>query len=121
MKFANQMTRQKVSRILDELYTALFTAGAQDISIKIKRWDDGLTIAIESDYCPECRHKIEHLSKFLQPEIRNAALEETYWALVGSDRTGEDSELMLVGQMLDSADVFIYPEKVRMALFKKFD
>lgn len=121
MNYANQMTRQKVSRILDELYTALFIAGAQDISIKIKRWDDGLSIAMESDYCPESRHKIEHLSRFLKPEVRNAALEETYWALVGSDRTGEDSELMLVGQMLDSADVFIYPEKIRMVLFKKFE
>lgn len=121
MKHATVITREKMSRILDELYTYLFTVGAQSIALNIKRWDDGFSISIESDYDPAMRHKIEHLSRFLNPEIRNASLEETYWALVGCDRTGEDSELMLVGQMLDSADVFIYDDRVRLALFKKYE
>lgn len=121
MKQTSVITREKMSRILDELYTALFTAGAQNISMNIKCWDDGLSIHLESDYDPALRNKVEDLARFLKPEVRNTAFEETYWALVGCDRTGEDSELMLVGQMVDSADVSVEEHRIRLCLFKKYE
>ena len=121
MKHSNAITQEKMGRILDELYTALFAAGAHDISMNIKRWNDGLSICLHADYDPSMECKIQDLARFLQPEVKNNAFEETYWALVGCDRTGEDSELMLVGQMIDSADIFIEPYMVHLVLFKKYE
>jgi len=60
------------------------------------------------------------MKKMLQPEVRNPALVEAYWELAGGDQYTSDSELNLVGQMLDSAEVNVHDGKVEMDLFMAF-
>ena len=52
--------------------------------------------------------------------MRNQALVEAYWELAGGDQYTSDSELSLVGQMLDEARVDVGEGEVKMDLYLAF-
>ncbi len=114
-------SRQKINRILDELYITLFLAGAGEIQTSIRRQAEGVAIDLSSDYDPRCRQRLESLAHCLETARRAPALEEAYWGLVGCDAAGEESELLLVGQLLDAAQVQLLENSVELHLFKKYD
>ena len=115
-----QMVRRKMSHVIDELYTAFFRAGGKEVDLHLFREQDGLRLLVEGDYSLEHQHMMETMKKMLQPELRNPALVEAYWELAGGDQYTSDSEMNLVGQMLDSAEVEIHDGKVKMDLFMAF-
>ena len=112
-----QETRRKMARVIDELYNALFLAGAKEVEMKAIRSEEGLRLQVVSDFDPDVRYHIEKIGKLLCPEERNIALVETYWELAGGDQFSSDSELSLVGHMLDAADVKVEETVVYMDLF----
>ena len=114
------MARRKMSHIIDELYTAFFRAGGKEVEIHLYREPGGLRLDVIGDYAPENRHVMETMAEMLQPELRDPALVEAYWELAGGDQYTSDSELNLVGQMLDSASVELRDDKVIMDLFLAF-
>ena len=114
------MARRKMSHVIDELYTAMFRYGAKDVDLHMKKMDDGLHLYIISDYLPEHRRDLERMAEMLHPEVRNLALVEAYWELAGGDQYTSDSEMSLVGQMLDDAKVKVGDDRVEMELFLSF-
>ena len=111
------MARRKMSHIIDELYTAFFRAGGREVELRLLREMEGLRLQVVGDYAPENQHMMESMAELLQPEVRNPALVEAYWELAGGDQYTSDSELNLVGQMLDSASVELRDGKVIMDLY----
>lgn len=114
-------TRIKISKIADELFTFFFSAGSQSVDISIQKCPDGYELRLFSGYSPEHRKKIQDLNRFLNVQEKNVGLEETYWELAGMSTLGQDSELHLIGQMIDRAEVTITETDVRLVLFKQAD
>mgnify|MGYP003301762978 FL=1 len=117
MKQRHPQARQKMSRVIDEIGAALFSCGATEVSLRLKKEPEGLRLLVQGDYLPVNRPKLERLGKLLQPEIRDPALAETFWELAGADLAHDTSELALVGQILDDARVTLGDTQVEMELF----
>ncbi len=118
-------TIKKMTRIMDELTYFFFSVGSQGIQIELRRLEDGCELHFSSGYSPEERIRVNDLERFLQVEEsqRDQSLEEFFWQLAGSNRNGDgqDSELHLIGQMIDRASVQINDERVDLVLFKHRD
>lgn len=109
---------KKVAKIVEELTMFFFSVGANLIESSIKRDGDYGTIHFCADYNQEYRGNLHYLEKYLNQE-RNEALEDIYWELVGSSEPGESSQLLLIGTMIDKADINITDEKVELTLYKQ--
>ena len=109
---------KKVAKIVEELTMFFFSVGADQIESSIKRDGDCGIIRFCANYNPEYRGNLHYLEKYLNQE-RNAALEDIYWELVGSSEPGESSQLLLIGVMIDKADIVITDEKVELTLYKE--
>ncbi len=117
MKHRHSQTRQKMSHIIDEIGTALFGAGAKEVSLRLQKEPEGFHLQVQADYEPAHRAQLETLCRLLQPEIRDPALAETYWELAGCDLDSGEGELSLVGQILDRAEIDLQPGTIEMRLF----
>ena len=51
---------------------------------------------------------------------KNDGLEDIYWELAGSGDPGETSQLLLIGMMIDRAEIKIEETRVEVKLYKKF-
>ena len=120
MKKNMHMARRKMSHVIDELYTALFRAGGQEVDLRLLKEEEGLRLLVRGYFAPEHRHVMKRMAEMLRPAVRNPALVETYWELAGGDQYTSDSELNLVGQMLDSARVEVREAEVEMDLYLAF-
>lgn len=109
---------KKVGKIVEELTMFFFSVGAEHIQTGIDRQDNQVIITMESDYAPDCEHGLHHLKEYLN-EPKNDGVEDIYWELAGSGDPGESSQLLLVGMMLDRAQVDITPGKVKLKLYKE--
>ena len=114
------IVRRKMSHVIDELYTALLHAGGDQVDLRIHKEEDGLRLVAEGDFLPEHRHEMERMAEILQPAMRNPALVEEFWELAGGDQYTSDSELALVGQMVDEAAVTMGENHIAMELYIRF-
>ncbi|MCI9431232.1 MAG: hypothetical protein K2P15_01855 [Oscillospiraceae bacterium] len=117
MKRRMYRARRRMNHVISELSHALLLAGGREIDLRLVREDDGLRLHLEGDFTPEHQRSMEHMAKLLQPLVRDPALVETYGELPGEDQYSEESELSLVGQMVDRSAVTVEPGRVRMDLF----
>ena len=106
-----------MSRILDEIYTALLHCGSSEVDLRIVREDNGLRLFVHGDFHEEYLEDIERMGELLQPAVRSAAMVEEYWELAGEDQYSSESEMALVGQMADEAKLEIDGQKVNIELF----
>lgn len=112
--------QKKMSKISDELFSFLLKVGATHINMDIQKKTEGYFLTIKSDFLPENRSHVEKIRKFLNPEEHDEGMEEVFWQIAGLGCSGNDSEMHLVGQMLDSASVDISDDNhVTLKLFKK--
>lgn len=111
------LARRKMSRIIDEIYTALLHYGSEDVNLRIVRETEGLRLKVQADFDPAYRKKIERMGELLQPAVRSAAMVEMYWELAGEDQYSSESEMSLVGQMANDASLTIDEQKVNIELF----
>ena len=111
------LARRKMSRIVDELYTALLHYGSEEVNLRIVRETDGLRLFVQADFHAEYRDEIDRMGQLLQPAIRNDAMVEMYWELAGEDQYTSESEMALVGQMADEAALIVEGQKVDIELF----
>lgn len=114
------MTRRRMNHIISELSNALLLAGGRQIDLHLLREENGLRLRIEGDFSPDHQRGMEQMARLLQPRVRDPALAETYWELAGGDQYTSESELSLVGQMLDAAAVEVTEGRVRMDLYLAF-
>ena len=109
---------KKIGKIVEELTMFFFGIGADDIKTDIKRKDNQVEILFESNYKHAFAYDRHRLKEYLN-EPRNEGLEDIYWELAGAGDPGETSQLLLVGMMLDRAEVEITDDKVHLHLYKE--
>ncbi len=109
---------KKLGNIVEELTMFFFSVGANHIFSSIEREGQQVVISFESDYEPEYRENLQALPKYLN-EPRNEGMEDIYWELAGSGEPGETGQLLLIGVMVDKAEVTIEEEKVSLKLYKE--
>ena len=115
-----QLARRKLCRAIDELYTFLLRSGGERVDLHIRREAEGLRLFAEGDFAPEYHQEMEQLQEMLSPAVRNVALVEEFWELAGGDQYTSDSELALVGQMVDEARVQVMESRVEIELYVRF-
>lgn len=120
MKKRMRLARRRMNHIMSELNHALFLAGSQEINLRLIREEAGLRLQIQAEFAPENLPVMERMATLLQPAVRDPALVESYWELAGEEQYTSDSEMALVGQMLDGAVVNLAGRTVRMNLYIAF-
>ncbi len=109
---------KKIGKIVEELTMYFFSIGADDIKSEIKRRGMQVEIVMESNYKQEYAYDMHRLKEYLN-EPKNEGLEDIYWELAGSGDPGETTQLLLVGMMLDRAEVEITDSRVYLHLYKE--
>ena len=109
---------KKVAKIVEELTMFFFAIGADAMESGIRKEGSQVTITFESNYLPEYEHKISSLEKYMN-EPKNEGIEDIYWELAGSGDPGETSQLLLLGMMIDRAEIVRGQEKVTVTLYKE--
>ena len=110
---------KKVAKIIEELTMFFFTVGADEIETRIKRDENSDFIWMSANYDPEYRDELDYLNEFLNEE-KNAGLEDIYWELAGSGDPGETSQLLLIGMMIDKAEISITDSRVEVKMYKAY-
>ena len=111
---------KKRAKIIEELTMYFFTIGADKIESGIFRNGREVTIHFKSNYRQECREKLDNLEKYFN-EPKNEGIEDFYWELAGSGDPGESSQLLLVGMMIDRAEINILDAEVELRLYKELE
>ena len=114
------LARRRMSHVIDELYTALLRAGGKEVDLRLVKEEDGLRLFVKGDFSPEHRHDMERMAEMLQPEVRDMGLVEAFWELAGGDQYTSDSELTLVGQIIDGAKVTVGEGIIEMEIYMSF-
>lgn len=109
---------KKIGKIVEELTMYFFGMGADDIKTEIRRDGVKVEILLESNYKQEYAYGMHRLKEYLN-EPKNEGLEDIYWELAGAGDPGETSQLLLIGMMLDRADVEITDDRVYLRLYKE--
>ena len=110
------LARRKMGHIIDEIYTALLHYGSGEVNLRIVREDNGLRLHVDGDFKPEFTEEIERMGELLQPAVRSAAMVEEFWELAGEDQYTSESEMALVGQMADEAELSVDANRVHIRL-----
>lgn len=111
---------KKLANIIEELTMFFFSVGAKDIRSGIHVEDQSAKIEFIADYQSEYSEKLDSLAKYFN-EPKNEALEDFYWELTGTGDPGESSQLLMVGMMIDKADVEIGENQVKIVLYKELN
>lgn len=114
------MARRRMSHVIDEIYTALFRAGGKEVDLRLSKEEEGLRLYVKGDFSSEHRHDMERMAEMLQPKVRDMGMVEAYWELAGGDQYTSDSELALVGQIIDDAKISLDDSTIRMELYLSF-
>lgn len=109
---------KKVAKIVEELTMYFFAVGADEINSGIVYRDNHVTITFRANYHPDYSHKLHSLDKYLN-ETKNDGIEDIYWELAGSGDPGETSQLLLIGMMVDRAEIEMEGEYVNLKLYKE--
>lgn len=110
---------KKVAKIVEELTMFFFTVGADEIETKIKRDDHTDIIWVSANYDEEYKDELSYLEEYLNKE-KNNGLEDIYWELAGSGDPGESSQLLLIGMMIDKAEISITDSRIEVKMYKAF-
>ncbi len=111
-------TEKKLASIMEQLTKFFFSVGAKDIHSGIHVEDRSVEIEFTADYQREYSDRIDSLEKYFNGP-KNEAIEDFYWELTGTGDPGESSQLLVVGMMIDKADVEIGENHVRLKLYKE--
>ncbi len=109
---------KKVTKIIEELTIFFFAIGADEIQSGIRKEEKHVVIDFKANFDVENRDKLEKMHQYLN-KGKNEGMEDIYWELAGSGDPGETSQLLLVGMMIDRAEVVIEENIVKMKLYKE--
>lgn len=109
---------RKVAKIVEELTVYFFALGAGNIQSGIERKENDVVITFSADYHPDYEEDLHSLEEYLNGQ-KCDGIEDIYWELAGSGDPGETSQLLLVGMMIDRAEIKQGQGSVRLRLFKK--
>lgn len=109
---------KKVAKIVEELSMYFFAIGADNIQSCIETKEDQVKITMRANYRAEYRSLLHNFNEFLN-EPKNDGIEDIYWELAGTGDPWETSQLLLIGMMIDKAEIKIEDEFVYLTLYKK--
>lgn len=109
---------KKTAKIVEELTMFFFALEATCIETRIKRQSDQLTISLEADFNMAYADKLANLNSYLNGQ-KNDGMGDIYWELAGSGDPGETSQLLLVGMMIDRAEIDLGTDRVKLTLYRK--
>ncbi len=109
---------KKIGKIIEELTMYFFGIGGDHIASSIDKEENSVVITMESNYLPEYQEDLQRLTEYLN-EPRNDSIEDIYWELAGAGDPGEGGQLLLLGAMLDKAEVVITEKKVHLKLYRE--
>lgn len=109
---------RKISKIVEELTVYFLAIGADNIQSGIEIRQNQAVIYLQANYSPEYGERLESMEKYLN-EQKNDGIEGIYWELAGSGDPGESSQLLLVGMMIDRAEIERLEGQVKLTLYKK--
>jgi len=104
---------KKISKIIDELSTFCLLHGAKLMNMSVENNKDHFKIILEMDNLDYSNKKVSRLEKLLNCP-RQA--EEFYWELTGE--SDHDSELSIVGMMVDKADIVFEENSLKLTLYR---
>ena len=113
-------TGKKIVKIVEEVTMYFISMESDKIESSIQREENQYVIRFHSIFNPEFRENLNSLAKYLNTP-RNEAMEDLYWELAGSGDPGESSQLLLVGMMIDQADILINDKNnsIDLTLYRK--
>ncbi len=120
MKQRKATARKRMNMVMCEVNNAIILAGGRSVDFRLRKEDAGLRLFVHGDFNPAKRHDLLSVAEILSPPVRDPALVETYWELTGDMLQIGNSELTLVGHMLDSAEVTVGEDQVDMELYLTF-
>lgn len=106
---------KKISKIVDELMTFCFQNEATDMTIAVKERADYFKIKMIVDNIAFSDERVVHLEEYLNGG-RQLEIEEYYWELAGE--CDLDTELCLVGMMVDKAEVSHTDNSLSIILYR---
>lgn len=109
--------QRKLVKIIAELTTYFLGIGADHISSSIEKVGKKGKIVFHANYSPGCEDKLKELDKL--SEQRNDGIEDIYWELAGAGNHGQTSQLLLVGMMVDKAEVTVADGAVDLTMYKE--
>ena len=109
--------RKKVAKIVEELTIFFFSMGATKMNSGIEYDGNAANITFTSNFLPENKEKVADLEKYFN-EPKNAGMEDIYWELAGSGDPGEPGQLLLLGMMVDQAEVKVGETTAELKLYK---
>ena len=110
----------KTSKIVEELTSYFFSIGATMIESKIEVVENHMKITFRANYLPEYEEDIEYLRNCLDNDQKNDGIEDVYWELIGSGTSGESSELLLLGMLVDAFELQKLDNEVELLLYKEW-
>ena len=114
-----ESTAVKITQIMDELTLYFLNMGSEQIRVDLKRCTDCFQLTIQGSYDKQHHKQVRDLDRFLNVKSRNEGIEDVYGGLAGIGHGG-DSELHLVGQMIDSFQLDVDQDTVRLRITKYF-
>ncbi|MDE5717923.1 MAG: hypothetical protein K2I53_09985 [Lachnospiraceae bacterium] len=109
---------KKTAKIVEELTMFFFALEASYIDTRIERKENRVTIRLEADFSPFYADKLSHLDHYLNGQ-KNDGMGDIYWELAGSGDPGESSQLLLIGMMIDRAEIELDADRVRLTLHRQ--
>lgn len=110
---------KKTAKIVEELTMFFFALEATYIETRIERGDRQSVIRLEADFDPSYTDTLSHLDQYLNGR-KNDGMGDIYWELAGGGDPGETSQLLLVGMMIDRAEIQIAKDHVKLTLFRTY-
>lgn len=112
--------QKKVVGIISELNMYFLTLGADRIDFSMMREGKRETITFRANYDPDNEEQLKDLEKCLNQQ-RNDGIEEIFWELAGSGNFSGSDQLLLVGTMIDRAEVKFEDGFVNVTMYKELE
>jgi len=106
---------KKISKIVDELMTFCFQHECHDMTISVTDKPDYFKIKMIVDNIDVADERVVHLEELLNGG-RQLEMEEYCWELAGE--SDQDTELCLVGMMIDKAEVQYEGNSLSIKLYR---
>lgn len=106
---------KKICKIVDELTTILLKEDTDEVDFKIKKEIDRTIISIVDYRTRYTKADVDELMECFNVQ-RQHEVEEYYWQLVGE--SDDDSELTVIGTMVDEATVELKDGNLYMTLVR---
>ena len=115
------LAQRKMRRVIDEIYTVLLRAGSREVCLRIVEEEDGLRLYAAGDFAEEKAPDMKRMGEMLRPDVRSPAMVEEFWGLAGGDPYTSDSELALVGQMVEEVELSAENCRLELSLLVPYE